>query len=303
MVIQISRNRQGHFLHTRSESFFRRRTRIIRVARATPVRAKTWLARVAPVSPDVPRGTRPVVTIPRKNRLHLTSGSVPRGTVLTPRPIPLLNAAEVAMNVIDRLALGDTRMEATLKTPRLGRGLNALLGDLSVPHASDATVCRLAVDEIAYNPVPAAQAVRRRGTRLADREREDPRHPATARGARRSATASSSSPASAGSAPRRPPASPRCRSTSSTFDDQQVFEAALVENIQRSDLNPIEKAQGFKEYMDRFGMTQDQLGGAPRPRPLDREQPARPAEPPRRRAGRGAERPDSRWGTRRCSRA
>ena len=44
------------------------------------------------------------------------------------------------------------------------------------------------------------------------------------------------------------------------FDDQQVYEAALVENIQRTDLNPIEKAQGFKDYLDRFGMTQDQLG-------------------------------------------
>jgi ParB family chromosome partitioning protein len=43
------------------------------------------------------------------------------------------------------------------------------------------------------------------------------------------------------------------------FNDQQVLEAALVENIQRSDLNPIEKAQGFKEYLERFGMTQEQL--------------------------------------------
>lgn len=44
------------------------------------------------------------------------------------------------------------------------------------------------------------------------------------------------------------------------FNDQQVYEAALVENIQRSDLNAIEKAQGFKDYLERFGMTQDQLG-------------------------------------------
>jgi ParB family chromosome partitioning protein len=44
------------------------------------------------------------------------------------------------------------------------------------------------------------------------------------------------------------------------FDDRQVYEAALAENIQRSDLNPIEKAQGFKGYLDKFGMTQDQLG-------------------------------------------
>lgn len=43
------------------------------------------------------------------------------------------------------------------------------------------------------------------------------------------------------------------------FDEQQVFEAALVENIQRADLNPIEKAQGFKNYLDKFRMTQEQL--------------------------------------------
>jgi ParB family chromosome partitioning protein len=43
------------------------------------------------------------------------------------------------------------------------------------------------------------------------------------------------------------------------FNDQQVVEAALVENIQRSDLNPIEKAQGFKEYLDRFAMKTEQL--------------------------------------------
>jgi ParB family chromosome partitioning protein len=43
------------------------------------------------------------------------------------------------------------------------------------------------------------------------------------------------------------------------FNDQQVLEAALVENIQRADLNPIEKAHGFKDYLDRFSMTHEQL--------------------------------------------
>jgi ParB family chromosome partitioning protein len=43
------------------------------------------------------------------------------------------------------------------------------------------------------------------------------------------------------------------------FNDQQVLEAALVENIQRSDLNPIEKAQGFKDYLTRYEMTHEQL--------------------------------------------
>lgn len=44
------------------------------------------------------------------------------------------------------------------------------------------------------------------------------------------------------------------------FNDQQILEAALVENIQRSDLNPIEKAQGFKDYLTRYRMTHEQLG-------------------------------------------
>ena len=43
------------------------------------------------------------------------------------------------------------------------------------------------------------------------------------------------------------------------FNDQQVLEAALIENIQRTDLNPIEKAHGFKDYLDRFKMNHDQL--------------------------------------------
>jgi ParB family chromosome partitioning protein len=43
------------------------------------------------------------------------------------------------------------------------------------------------------------------------------------------------------------------------FNDQQVFEAALVENLQRSDLNAIEKAQGFAEYIQRYGVSHEEL--------------------------------------------
>lgn len=43
------------------------------------------------------------------------------------------------------------------------------------------------------------------------------------------------------------------------FNDQQVMEAALVENLQRSDLNPIEKAQGFKDYVERFKLNHEEL--------------------------------------------
>lgn len=45
------------------------------------------------------------------------------------------------------------------------------------------------------------------------------------------------------------------------FNDQQILEAALIENIQRTDLNPIEKAQGFKDYLTRYRMTHEQLAG------------------------------------------
>ncbi len=43
------------------------------------------------------------------------------------------------------------------------------------------------------------------------------------------------------------------------FNDQQAYEATLVENIQRSDLNPIEKAVGFKDYLERFQINHEQL--------------------------------------------
>lgn len=40
-------------------------------------------------------------------------------------------------------------------------------------------------------------------------------------------------------------------------DDKRVMELALVENLQREDLNPIEEAKGYKTLMEDFGMTQD----------------------------------------------
>ena len=42
-------------------------------------------------------------------------------------------------------------------------------------------------------------------------------------------------------------------------NDTEAFEAALVENIQRSDLNPIEEAYGYKRLMERKGMTQSEV--------------------------------------------
>ncbi|MBO5066708.1 MAG: ParB/RepB/Spo0J family partition protein [Clostridia bacterium] len=41
--------------------------------------------------------------------------------------------------------------------------------------------------------------------------------------------------------------------------DAQVAELALVENIQREDLNPLEEANGYKELSDKYGYTQDEI--------------------------------------------
>lgn len=47
----------------------------------------------------------------------------------------------------------------------------------------------------------------------------------------------------------------------SDMDDMEMFEVAIIENVQRADLNPLEEADAFKALMDRFGRTQDQVAG------------------------------------------
>ena len=42
-------------------------------------------------------------------------------------------------------------------------------------------------------------------------------------------------------------------------DDQQMLELALVENIQRADLNPIEEAEAYRTLSERFGLSQEDV--------------------------------------------
>ena len=44
--------------------------------------------------------------------------------------------------------------------------------------------------------------------------------------------------------------------------DEDVLEIAIIENIQRADLNPIEEAAGYEQLMTRFGHTQEKLATA-----------------------------------------
>ncbi|WP_112320863.1 ParB/RepB/Spo0J family partition protein [Oceanibium sediminis] len=47
-----------------------------------------------------------------------------------------------------------------------------------------------------------------------------------------------------------------------SFSDEELLEVAIIENIQRVDLNPVEEAMGYRQLMDGFGHTQDALAEA-----------------------------------------
>jgi len=45
------------------------------------------------------------------------------------------------------------------------------------------------------------------------------------------------------------------------MDDLEVLEVAIIENVQRADLNPLEEASAYAVLMERFGRTQDAVAG------------------------------------------
>ena len=44
------------------------------------------------------------------------------------------------------------------------------------------------------------------------------------------------------------------------FDDRQMMEVSLIENIQREDLNVVEEAKAYQTLIERLGLTQEELG-------------------------------------------
>ena len=46
------------------------------------------------------------------------------------------------------------------------------------------------------------------------------------------------------------------------FSDIEVLEVAIIENVQRADLNPVEEAAGYSQLMEKFGHTQEKLSEA-----------------------------------------
>jgi ParB family transcriptional regulator, chromosome partitioning protein len=141
------------------------------------------------------------------------------------------------------------------KKARLGRGLDALLGLDAAPAAAQTQVPLDAIGHNPYQPRKAfdddelaslAASIRSHGVLqpLVVRQVRDGYQLVAGERRLRAARAAGL---------------PAVPVTVVDFNDQQVLEAALVENIQRSDLNPIEKAQGFKDYLARYHMTHEQL--------------------------------------------
>jgi ParB family chromosome partitioning protein len=147
-------------------------------------------------------------------------------------------------------------MEAT--KPRLGRGLDALLNP-GGEHPSAGTTTKLRLDQIHHNPyqprkrfdddelAQLADSIKVHGVLQPLVVRQSGEQYQLIAGERR---LRASHLAGLSEVPVHVVA----------FDDQQVYEAALVENIHRTDLNAIEKAQGFKDYLERYGLTHEQLG-------------------------------------------
>ncbi|OYW42886.1 MAG: chromosome partitioning protein ParB [Rhodobacterales bacterium 12-64-8] len=167
-------------------------------------------------------------------------------------------------------------MTQPLKQAKLGRGLSALLGDYSgarnvvdspVPTASDdpfmedAAASSIAIDRIVPNPKQPrrtfieaeleelADSIRAKGVIQPILVRPDPNQPEMFeiiagerrwRAARRAGLAVI-------------PAVVR------EMDDREMLEIAIIENVQRSDLNPVEEAEAYKALIDRFGRTQDSV--------------------------------------------
>jgi len=156
-------------------------------------------------------------------------------------------------------------MNAKESGPRLGRGLAALLGDMAVQAPAPAGAVRqLPLDLLEPNPFQPrttidlealqelSDSIKARGILQPLLVRPHPTDPARYQiiaGERRWRAAGA---AGLHEVP------VLVRETA----DADAAAAALVENLQRQDLNPIDEAQGYARLLDQFGLTQEALGHA-----------------------------------------
>jgi ParB family chromosome partitioning protein len=142
----------------------------------------------------------------------------------------------------------------------LGRGLAALLDEVT-PRADDASATELDIDLLEPNPdqprkrfepeelEALAQSVREKGVIQPLIVRADPAKPGRFQivaGERRWRAAQMAG-------------RPRVPVVVRDFDDSEVLEVAILENVQRADLNPIEEAAGYQQLIERFSHTQEKI--------------------------------------------
>ncbi len=171
-------------------------------------------------------------------------------------------------------------MNQPLKQARLGRGLSALLGDyagarnaLETPTPSLApagegvkeedvlAASEIAIDRVVPNPKQPrrtfiesdleelAESIRTKGVLQAILVRPDPSNAdmfEIIAGERRWRAARRAGLTTIPSVVRE-------------MDDREVLEIAIIENVQRADLNPVEEAEAYKALIDRFGRTQESV--------------------------------------------
>lgn len=150
-------------------------------------------------------------------------------------------------------------------SPRLGRGLAALLGDVASPNPATTTGTATAAIDL-FEPSPyqprgamdeaalaeLADSIRARGVLqpiLARPHPDKPGHYQIIAGERRWRAAQRAGLHEI-------PVLIRALS------EAEAMAAALVENLQRQDLNALEEAEGYRRLIDEFGLTQDALGSA-----------------------------------------
>jgi len=144
-----------------------------------------------------------------------------------------------------------------MKNSRLGRGLDALLGRPQEGEPAGQQVIEIPVSKVHPNPsqprqdfdpealAELAESVTRNGILQPIIVRADQEGYELIAGERRWRAATQAGLATI-------PAIVR------TATDSESLELALIENIQRQDLNPIEQAKAYKDLIERFVLTQDE---------------------------------------------
>ncbi len=151
-------------------------------------------------------------------------------------------------------------------TPRLGRGLAALIGDMASAEGARITESGNGIKRV---PVDAISASRHNPRRDFDPEQlEELTNSIREKGVmqpllvRPSAGAANSYEIIAGE--RRWRAAQRAGLSDvpvivREVDDKEALELAIIENVQRADLNPLEEALGYGQLMEQFNYTQQDL--------------------------------------------